>query len=120
MSSWRKVEGPAGATPTDIAVWFAATARRLGRVFRSAGGTRRHARRNSDFALLYATGKPFSGNCGGSESANLTHNLPVVRSSSSRARLAQEGVMDLAMAMAVGLFGIFTASTYYFFHSLKR
>jgi len=28
--------------------------------------------------------------------------------------------MDLAMAMGVALFGMFTASTYYFFHSLGR
>jgi len=28
--------------------------------------------------------------------------------------------MDLAMAMAVALFGMFAASTFYFFHQLGR
>jgi hypothetical protein len=30
------------------------------------------------------------------------------------------GVMDLAMAMGVALFGMFAASTVYFFHKLER
>jgi hypothetical protein len=30
------------------------------------------------------------------------------------------GVMDLAMAMGVALFGMFTASTVYFFYKLER
>lgn len=34
--------------------------------------------------------------------------------------IVQGGVMDLAMAMGVALFGMFGASTVYFFRMLKR
>jgi hypothetical protein len=80
----------------------------------------RRAQRNRDFALLCATGKPFPGNCGCRESANLTDNPPERPVNSTPGRIGSGGIMDLATAMAVALFGIFTASTYYFFHSLKR
>ncbi|WGS48850.1 UDP pyrophosphate phosphatase [Paraburkholderia sp. D15] len=33
---------------------------------------------------------------------------------------ASGGVMDLAMAMGVALFGMFAASTVYFFYKLER
>ncbi|NML29619.1 hypothetical protein [Paraburkholderia antibiotica] len=75
---------------------------------------------NRDFALLCATGKPFSGNCEFLNKANLADNLSERSVNPTPGELEQEGVMDLAMAMGVALFGMFTASTYYFFHSLKR
>ncbi|MFL9905869.1 hypothetical protein [Paraburkholderia sp. RL17-337-BIB-A] len=37
-----------------------------------------------------------------------------------RAKPAQEGVMDLAMAMGLALFGMFAVSTVYFFYKLER
>ncbi|NYH13212.1 UDP pyrophosphate phosphatase [Paraburkholderia bryophila] len=37
-----------------------------------------------------------------------------------RTRPAQGGTMDLAMAMGVALFGMFAASTVYFFYKLER
>ncbi|RZF29571.1 hypothetical protein EVC45_12220 [Paraburkholderia sp. UYCP14C] len=80
----------------------------------------RHARRNRDFALLYATGKPFPGNCGCRKSANPNDNPSARPVNPTPGRIGSGGIMDLAMAMAVALFGIFTASTYFFFHSLKR
>ncbi|MBC8729256.1 hypothetical protein F6X39_13315 [Paraburkholderia sp. UCT2] len=80
----------------------------------------RLARRNRDFALLCATGKPFPGNCGCRKRANPIDNPSERPVHPTPGRIGSGGIMDLAMAMAVGLFGIFTASTYYFFHSLKR
>jgi hypothetical protein len=76
--------------------------------------------RNDDFALLYATGKPFSGNCGCRKQAIVVDNpshCPVI---STAGRDRSGGVMDLAMAMGVALFGMFTASTAYFFYKLER
>jgi hypothetical protein len=49
---------------------------------------------------------------------SIIHSLP--GGSDYRARPAQEGVMDLAMAMGVALFGMFAVSTVYFFYKLER
>jgi hypothetical protein len=75
---------------------------------------------NDDFALLYATGKPFWGNCGCRKRPIVADNpshCPVI---STAGRDRSGGVMDLAMAMGVALFGMFTASTVYFFYKLER
>ncbi|WP_152530814.1 hypothetical protein [Paraburkholderia dilworthii] len=76
--------------------------------------------RSDDFALLCATGKPFSGNCGCRKQAIVADNsshCPVIFTAG---RDRSGGVMDLAMAMGVTLFGMFTASTVYFFYKLER
>jgi hypothetical protein len=49
---------------------------------------------------------------------SIIHSLP--SGFDYRARPAQEGVMDLAMAMGVALFGMFAVSTVYFFYKLER
>jgi hypothetical protein len=49
---------------------------------------------------------------------SIIHSLP--GGSGYRARPPQEGVMDLAMAMGVALFGMFAVSTVYFFYKLER
>jgi hypothetical protein len=77
-------------------------------------------RREADFALLWATGKPFSGNCGFAKPESLPIILPVARSSELPGSPDRGGVMDLAMAMGVALFGMFAASTIYFFYKLER
>ncbi|CAE6696837.1 hypothetical protein R69927_03420 [Paraburkholderia domus] len=76
--------------------------------------------RENDFALLYATGKPFSGNCGCRRSSVLADNPLTARSFRRPGEIRSGGVMDLAMAMGVALFGMFAASTVYFFYKLER
>jgi hypothetical protein len=44
----------------------------------------------------------------------------VARSSTPPGLTDRGGVMDLAMAMGVALFGMFAASTVYFFYKLDR
>jgi hypothetical protein len=76
--------------------------------------------REKDFALLCATGKPFWGNCGCRKKAIPNDNssdCPVLR---LPGEIGSGGVMDLAMAMGLALFGMFAASTFYFFHKLER
>jgi hypothetical protein len=75
---------------------------------------------NDDFALLYATGKPFSGNCGCRKRPIVADNPSHCPVMSTAGRDRSGGVMDLAMAMGVALFGMFTASTVYFFYKLER
>ena len=84
----------------------------------------RHGRsivaREKDFALLYATGKPFPGNCGCRTSAIFADNARDCPVTPTAGQVSSGGVMDLAMAMGVALFGMFAASTVYFFHKLDR
>jgi hypothetical protein len=51
-------------------------------------------------------------------------SLLIIRQTARQLRLPGEtasgGSMDLAMAMGVALFGMFAASTFYFFHKLGR
>jgi hypothetical protein len=76
--------------------------------------------RNNDFALLCATGKPFSGNCGCRSSTILVDNPLTARLLQQPGEIGSGGFMDLAMAMGVALFGMFAASTVYFFYKLER
>lgn len=76
--------------------------------------------RSNDFALLCATGKPFSGNCGWPGSTILVDNPLTARSLQPPGEIGSGGFMDLAMAMGVALFGMFAASTVYFFYKLER
>jgi hypothetical protein len=80
----------------------------------------RGAARENDFALLSATGKPFSGNCGCRRKAILADNSSDCSELRRPGETASGGCMDLAMAMAVTLFGMFAASTVYFFYKLER
>ncbi|MGF6534366.1 MULTISPECIES: hypothetical protein [Paraburkholderia] len=45
---------------------------------------------------------------------------PTARSFNLSGRTTSGGLMDLAMAMGVALFGMFAASTVYFFYKLDR
>jgi hypothetical protein len=76
-------------------------------------------RREADFALLCATGKPFWGNCGFAEPVSLPIIRRTARSFQPPGNTDSGGVMDLAMAMGVALFGMFAASTVYFFYKLE-
>ncbi|MFM0072251.1 hypothetical protein PQQ86_13885 [Paraburkholderia sediminicola] len=76
--------------------------------------------RSNDFALLCATGKPFSGNCGWPGSTILVDNPLTARPLQRPGEIGSGGFMDLAMAMGVALFGMFAASTVYFFYKLER
>ncbi|RFU46614.1 hypothetical protein D0B32_16490 [Paraburkholderia sp. DHOC27] len=75
-------------------------------------------RREADFAPLYATGKPFWGNCGFAKAVEVTIILRVARWFELSGLTDRGGVMDLAMAMGVALFGMFAVSTVYFFYKL--
>ena len=84
----------------------------------------RHGRaivaREKDFALLCATGKPFPGNCGCRTSVSFADNVRDRTVTPTTGQVSSGGVMDLAMAMGVALFGMFAASTVYFFLKLDR
>jgi len=80
----------------------------------------RGAARENDFALLSATGKPFWGNCGCRRKGILADNSSDCPVTSTSGETASGGCMDLAMAMAGTLFGMFAASTVYFFYKLER
>ena len=82
--------------------------------------TPRNGSRSNDFALLCATGKPFSGNCGCPGSTILVDNPLTARPLQRPGEIGSGGFMDLAMAMGVALFGMFAASTVYFFYKLER
>jgi len=75
---------------------------------------------NDDFAPLCATGKPFSGNCGCYRTVGTINNVYEARPRPDAITRFSGGAMDLAMAMSVALFGMFTGSTIYFFYKFAR
>ncbi|ACC70090.1 hypothetical protein PPMP20_20625 [Paraburkholderia phymatum] len=75
---------------------------------------------NADFAPLYATGKPFWGNCGCYRTVGAIDNVLEDRLRPDAITRFLGGAMDLAMAMSVALFGMFTGSTIYFFYKFAR
>ncbi len=83
-------------------------------------GPRQKRRHGIDFALLWATGKPFSGNYGFAPLVSVTIIRLTARPFQRRARPTSGGVMDLAMAMGMALFSMFAVSTVYFFYHLER
>lgn len=83
-------------------------------------GSKKVGVEGDDFALLCATGKPFSGNCGCRRCVILADNGLDCPVTSTTGRDCSGGFMDLAMAMGVALFGMFAASTVYFFYKLER
>ncbi|CAG9243139.1 hypothetical protein PCAR4_130024 [Paraburkholderia caribensis] len=80
----------------------------------------REKRSEADFAPLCATGKPFSGNCGCYRTVGAINNVYEDRLRPDPITRFSGGAMDLAMAMSVALFGMFTGSTIYFFYKFTR
>ncbi|MPW17039.1 hypothetical protein GCT13_08860 [Paraburkholderia sp. CNPSo 3157] len=81
---------------------------------------RRSGAANADFAPLWATGKPFWGNCGCYRTVGAINNVYSDGQPSIANTRFLGGAMDLAMAMSVALFGMFTGSTIYFFYKFTR
>jgi hypothetical protein len=87
---------------------------------RRSTGSNCGTRSGADFAPVWPTGKPFPGNYGFARPVSLTIIRPTARSFNLSGRTTSGGLMDLAMAMGVALFGMFAASTVYFFYKLDR
>ena len=65
-------------------------------------------------------GNPLSGNCGCYRTVGAINNVYEDGQPSDTDTRFQGGAMDLAMAMSVALFGMFTGSTIYFFYKFTR